>query len=61
MNMTIQLATRQQWRTLRLVEERVMASPEPSRRPFTSGVNNPTLNRNVGEIQPATYLGQSSV
>ena len=24
-------------------------------------VNDPTLNRNVGKIQPATYLGQSSV
>ena len=36
MNMTIQLATKQQWRTLRVLEERVMASPEPSRRPLTS-------------------------
>ena len=24
-------------------------------------VNNPTLNRNVGKVQPATYLGQISV
>ena len=33
--MTIQLATKHQWRTLRLLEERVMASTEPSRRPST--------------------------
>ena len=26
-----------------------MASPEPSRRPSTIKVNNPTLNRNVGK------------
>ena len=24
-------------------------------------VNNPTLNKNTGQIQPATYLGQGSV
>ena len=35
MNMTIQLATKHQWRTLRLLKERVMASLEPSRRPST--------------------------
>ena len=28
--------TKQQWGTLRSLEERVMASPEPSRRSFTS-------------------------
>ena len=32
------LATKHQWRTLRLLEERVMASPEPSRRPSTLGL-----------------------
>ena len=35
MNMIIQLATKHQWKTSRLLEERVMASPEPSRRPST--------------------------
>ena len=35
MNMITQLAIKQQWTTLRLLEERVMASPEPSRRSFT--------------------------
>ena len=38
MNMIIQLATKQQWRTLRSLEEKVMASPEPSRRSFISGL-----------------------
>ena len=35
MSMIIQLATKHQWKTLRSLEERVMASPEPSRRPST--------------------------
>ena len=35
MSMIIQLATKHQWKTLRPLEERVMASPEPSRRPST--------------------------
>ena len=35
MSMIIQLATKHQWRTLRTLEERVMASSEPSRRPST--------------------------
>ena len=38
MNMTIKLATKHQWRTLRLLEERVMAFPEPYRRPSTLGL-----------------------
>ena len=37
MNMTIQLATKHQWKTLRSLEERFMASPEPSGRPSRLG------------------------
>ena len=36
MSMITKLATKHQWRTLTSLEERVMASPEPSRRPSTS-------------------------
>ena len=49
MNMITQLATKQQWIILRLLEERGNGISRTIKEAIYIRVNNPTLNRNVGK------------